>query len=120
MSPRELHPSMRVRMAHEHGSDNHIETSPVTGNPRLKMCANDVMCVVEVLGGVTVAAEKLGVEVSEVETWQDQHYVPTAYAKAIEKMTGWSVWSLQVPPFMEAPAGYWRQDGECASSTQVR
>lgn len=85
--------------AHAVGWDNALEVSPVTGNQRLVRPHNDVLGVIEVLGGVEAAAERLDVEVIEVHHWIDDHYVPTRYAKAIEGLTGWSTWSIQRPPF---------------------
>jgi hypothetical protein len=94
-------PAQMIQGAKDFGWENLIEVSPVTGNPRLKYpAANDVMAVVELLGGIAKAAEVLGVETIEVEHWQDDHYVPTRYVIEIQKLLlGWSAWSLQTPPF---------------------
>ena len=62
---------------------------------------NDVIAVMELLGGKPAAAFKLGIEEIAIEHWIDDHYVPTRYAKKIHQLTGWSVWSIQV-----SPAGY--------------
>ena len=75
-----------------------VDTSPTTGNPRLAG-ANDVMYVVDILGELSAAADKLGVEEIEIEHWADDYYVPTRYAERIKDLTGWSVWSIQCPPF---------------------
>lgn len=88
------------------GWKRQFEINPFTGNRRLQICANDVMSVVEIMGGVQVAARNLGVEEIEVEHWIDDHYVPTRYAERIKELTGWSVWSIQAPPFdVEASVG---------------
>jgi len=50
------------------------------------------------MGGKQSVATKLGVEEIEIEHWIDDHYVPTRYAEKIHELTGWSVWSIQVPP----------------------
>jgi hypothetical protein len=75
-----------------------IDINPMTRNQQLCLSANDVMSVVEHIGGKSAAATKMGVEEIEIEHWIDDHYVPTRYAKKIEKMIGWSVWSMQEPP----------------------
>lgn len=75
-----------------------IQINPATGNRQLILSANDVMSVVEHLGGVSVAAIRLKVEPIEIEHWIDDHYIPTRYAEIIEKLTGWSIWSMQEPP----------------------
>lgn len=85
--------------ARDHGWEVHLEISPVTGRERLRPCANDVWNVVDVLGGPAQAAKALNVEEIEVEAWIDAHYVPARYAKEIQRLTGWSVWSIQSPPF---------------------
>lgn len=74
-----------------------IQINPATGNQRLIDAGNDVVSVIEILGGVTQAAIKLGVEEIEIEHWIDDHYVPTRHAEAVHKLTGWSVWSIQIP-----------------------
>jgi hypothetical protein len=102
-SPKEM-----LQGARDFGWENLIEQSPVTGNPRLKYPAvNDVMAVVELLGGTAKAAEVLGVEQIEIEHWQDDHYVPSRHVAEIQKLLpGWSAWSLQTPPFdQEASVG---------------
>lgn len=85
----------RVRI--ENGPD-FIQINPQTGNPQLIFAANDIMSVMEHLGGKSAAATCLGVEEIEVEHWIDDHYVPTRYAHMINKMIGWSIWSIQEPP----------------------
>lgn len=75
-----------------------IQINPATGNRQLILSANDVMSVIEHLGGASKAAQRLMVEPIEIEHWIDDHYVPTRYAKAIQKLTGWSIWSIQQPP----------------------
>lgn len=74
-----------------------VQINPVTGNQRLIDAGNDVVSVIEILGGVAQAATKLGVEEIEIEHWIDDHYVPTRYAEAVHKLTCWSVWSIQIP-----------------------
>lgn len=74
-----------------------IDVNPITGNEQLCLSANDVMSVIEHLGGKNSAAIKLHVEEIEIEHWIDDHYVPTRYAEIIEKLIGWSVWSVQEP-----------------------
>ena len=81
------------------GWDNALEVSPFTGNQRLVRPHNDVLGVIEVLGGVEAAAERLGVEVIEVHHWIDDHYVPTRYLNRLSKLTGYSGWSVQKPPW---------------------
>ena len=80
------------------GHDHLIQINPVTGNRQYHLHSNDVACVIDIMGGKQSAAAKLGVEEIEIEHWIDDHYVPTRYAEEIEKITGWSVWSIQVPP----------------------
>lgn len=80
------------------GHGNLIDINPITGNRQYHQAGNDVVCVVELLGGKPSAATKLGVEEGEIEHWVDDHYVPTPYAEQIHKLTGWSVWSIQVSP----------------------
>jgi hypothetical protein len=80
------------------GHGHLIEINPVTGNRQYHQVGNDVVCVVEIMGGKQSVAIKLGVEEIEIEHWIDDHYVPTRYAEQIEKITGWSIWSIQVPP----------------------
>ena len=93
-------PSMNLaNAARAVGWDDALEVSPSTGNHRLVPPHNDVLGVIELLGGVESASERLAVEPIEVHHWIDDHYVPTRYAKAIKKLTGWSVWSQQTPPF---------------------
>jgi len=75
-----------------------IEINPVTGNRQYHQAGNDVVCVVDILGGKQLVAARLGVEEIEIEHWIDDHYVPTRYADKIHKLTGWSVWSIQVSP----------------------
>jgi|GEM_PF-2322002 len=77
-----------------------ITTNPRTGNPQIQETSNDVSCVMERMGGVQNAASRLGVEEIEIEHWIDDHYIPDRYAQQIEKLTHWSVWSMQVPGFM--------------------
>ena len=74
-----------------------IVINPRTGNKQIQDTSNDVYCVIEVMGGTQKAAETLGVEEIEIEGWKDNHYVPDRYAEQINKITGWSVWSIQVP-----------------------
>lgn len=71
-----------------------IDLNPITGNLQLCPSANDIMSVVERLGGKSRAATRLGVEEIEIEHWIDDHYVPTRYAK----LTCYSILSMQVPP----------------------
>jgi|SRR5450759_3752816 len=80
------------------GLGNLIDINPVTGNRQYHQAGNDVVCVVELLGGNLSAETRLGVEEIEIEHWIDDHYVPTRYVEKIHKLTGWSVWSIQVPP----------------------
>jgi len=80
------------------GHGHLIEINPVTGNRQYHLHSNDVAHVIDIMGGKQSASTKLGVEVIEIEHWIDDHYVPTRYAEEIEKITGWSVWSIQVPP----------------------
>ena len=80
------------------GHGHLIEINPVTGNRQYHQAGNDVVCVVELLGGKQSTATRLGVEEIEIEHWIDDHYVPTPYAEKIHKLTGWSVWSIQLPP----------------------
>jgi hypothetical protein len=75
-----------------------IDLNPITGNLQLCPSANDVMSMLERLGGKALAATRLGVEEIEIEHWIDDHYVPTRYAKRVEKLTGYSIWSMQEPP----------------------
>ena len=75
-----------------------IDFNPITGNQQLCPSANDIMSMVERLGGKSLAATRLGVEEIEIEHWIDDHYVPTRYAKVIKKITGYSIWSMQEPP----------------------
>ncbi len=75
-----------------------VEINPVTGNRQYYQAGNDVICVVDVMGGKQSVAAKLGVEEIEIEHWVDDHYVPTRYAERIHELTGWSVWSIQVSP----------------------
>ncbi|MGB8078728.1 MAG: hypothetical protein WCE58_02600 [Gallionella sp.] len=79
------------------GQGHLVEINPVTGNRQYHWVGNDVFCVVEIMGGKESVAAKLGVEEIEIEHWIDDHYVPTRYAEMIHKLTGWSVWSIQVP-----------------------
>ena len=81
------------------GLENLIEINPVTGNQMYHTVGNDVLCVVEVMGGSEAVASELGVEVIEVEHWIDDHYVPARFAEKIQAMTGWSVLSIQVAPY---------------------
>ena len=80
------------------GHGHLVEINPTTGNRQYHQAGNDVICVVEILGGKQSVAAKLGVEEIEIEHWIDDHYVPIRYAEEIQKLTGWSVWSIQVPP----------------------
>jgi len=80
------------------GQGHLVEINPITGNRQYHQVGNDVICVVEILGGKQSVAAKLGVEEIEIEHWIDDHYVPTRYAEEIHELTGWSVWSIQVPP----------------------
>jgi hypothetical protein len=80
------------------GFDLLIDLNPITGNERLCSSANDIMSVVERLGGKSLAAALLGVEEIEIEHWIDDHYVPMRYAKNVRKLTGYSIWSIQEPP----------------------
>ena len=80
------------------GLDRLIEINPVTGNQMYHTNGNDVIAVIEVLGGKSAVVAKLGVEEIEIEHWIDDHYIPTRYAEKIHQMTGWSVWSIQVAP----------------------
>jgi hypothetical protein len=75
-----------------------VKINPVTGNRQYHQAGNDVVCVVEILGGKQSVAAKLGVEEIEIEHWIDDHYVPTRYAETIHELTGWSVWSIQASP----------------------
>lgn len=75
-----------------------IQINPVTGNQRLIGACNDVKAVIDLLGGVVKAAAKLDVEEIEIEHWIDDHYVPTRHANVVKALTGWSVWSIQIPP----------------------
>ena len=75
-----------------------IDINPVTGNRQYHQAGNDVVCVVDIIGGKQSAATRLGVKEIEIEHWIDDHYVPTRYAEQIHKLTGWSVWSIQVSP----------------------
>ncbi|MEZ0307277.1 MAG: hypothetical protein ACAH21_05095 [Ramlibacter sp.] len=93
-------PRQMIEMAKEIGWGPLIELSPLTGNLRLNASPNDVMAVIELLGGIRTAAEVLGVEEIEIEHWQDDLYVPTRYVARIQaRLPGWSRWSLQTPPF---------------------
>lgn len=76
------------------GHGHLIEINPVTGNRQYHQAGNDVVCVVDILGGKQSVATKLGVEQIEIEHWIDDHYVPTRYAEMIHDLTGWSVWSI--------------------------
>lgn len=76
------------------GHGHLVEINPVTGNRQYHQAGNDVVCVVEILGGKQSAAIKLGVEEIEIEHWIDDYYVPTRYAEKIHELTGWSVWSI--------------------------
>ena len=80
------------------GHDHLVEINPVTGNRQYHQVGNDVICVVEIMGGKQSVAAKLGVEEIEIEHWIDDHYVPRRYAEEIQELTGWSVWSIQVSP----------------------
>jgi len=75
-----------------------VEINPITGNRQYHQVGNDVVCVVEILGGKQSVAAKLSVEEIEIEHWIDDHYVPTRYAEEIHDLTGWSIWSMQVSP----------------------
>lgn len=75
-----------------------VTINPATGNQRLIEACNDVEAVIDVFGGVTKAATKLGVEEIEIEHWIDDHYIPTRYAEKVHKITCWSIWSIQIPP----------------------
>lgn len=74
-----------------------VEISPATGRLRLKESCNDVMWVLETLGGAERSAEILGVEVAEVHRWIDEHYVPSPYAEKLYGLTGTFVESIQEP-----------------------
>jgi len=75
-----------------------VTINPATGNQRLIDVCNDVEAVIDRLGGVAKAATKLGVEEIEIQHWIDDHYVPTRHAKEVNRLTGWSLWSIQIPP----------------------
>lgn len=80
------------------GHGHLIQINPVTGNRQYHLHSNDVAHVIDIMGGKKSAASVLGVEEIEIEHWVDDHYVPTRYAAKIHKLTGWSVWSIQVSP----------------------
>ncbi len=80
------------------GLDYLIDINPVTGNQMYHVGGNDVACVIEIMGGKSAVASKLGVEEIEIEHWVEDHYIPTRYAEQIHAATGWSIWSIQVAP----------------------
>lgn len=80
------------------GHDHLFEINPVTGNRQYHQAGNDVVCVVEILGGKQSVAAKLGVKEIEIEHWIDDHYVPTRYAEMNQELTGWGVWLIQELP----------------------
>jgi hypothetical protein len=92
-------PSVNFEAIKAAGLDYLIDINPITGNQMYHAVGNDVLCMVEIMGGKEAVVTKLGVEEFEVENWIDNHYVPTRYAEKIQAMTGWSVWSIQEAPF---------------------
>ena len=81
------------------GLERLIDINPVTGNQMYHVGGNDVSCVVEIMGGKSAVASKLGVEEIEIDHWIEDYYVPTRYAEQIHAITGWNIWSIQVAPF---------------------
>ncbi len=96
------YPAMRALFGPKAGP--RIVINPRTGNRQIQDTSNDVFCVIEKMEGVQKAAETLGVEEIEIEHWIDDHYVPLRYAQQIKKLTGWSIWSIQIPGFDVARA----------------
>src|SRR5271169_3193984 len=80
------------------GRERLIEINPATGNRRYREHSNDVMFAMDRMGGKKAVSTMLGVEEIEIEHWIDDHYVPTRYAKQIEKKTKIKVYTLQVSP----------------------
>jgi hypothetical protein len=93
-----MSPGMNFEGLIASGHGHLIDINPITGNRQYHQAGNDVVCVVDIIGGKQSAATRLGVELIEIEHWIDDHYVPTRYAEKIHKLTGWSVLSIQVPP----------------------
>ncbi|WP_048439986.1 hypothetical protein [Caenimonas sp. SL110] len=102
-------PKAMIQGARDAGWSQLIEENPVTGNLRLSASPNDVMAVIEILGGSGKAEGILGVEEVEIQHWIDDHYVPTRYVeKILTVLPRWSRWSLQTPPFdPQASVGAW-------------
>ena len=91
-----------------------VELSPDTGRPRLSPNVNDVLFAIELLGGVSQAAQRLNVHTERVIQWIEEHYVPDKQADVLSKLTRVAVSSLQIPScyyFDETTGQYWPPSG---------
>jgi hypothetical protein len=83
----------------QYDHENRVELSPRDGYLRINYMNNDVYWAIDKIGGVRAASGVLGVTPEQVETWIDQHYVPHPFASTINRLTGYSIWSIQEPTF---------------------
>ena len=96
-----------------------VEKSPRPGHLRLALCANRVWLAIEELGGVQMAAERLGYPPEEIDRWIDEHHIPYGPGEKVSRLSSYTIRELQMPPvWVEGDGWYWPQSGYLASRAQ--
>ncbi len=74
-----------------------VEKSPRPGQLRLVKHINLVWLAIEELGGVHMAAQRLGYPEEEVNRWIDEHHIPYGPMEEVSWLSSYTVKELQVP-----------------------
>ena len=96
-----------------------VEKSPRPGHLRLALCTNRVWLAIEELGGVQMAAERLGYPPEEIDRWIDEHHIPYGPGEKVSWLSSYTIRELQMPPvWVEGDGWYWPQSGYLASRAE--
>lgn len=96
-----------------------VEESPRPGHLRLAQPTNRVWLAIEELGGVLVAAQRLGYPPEEIDRWIDEHHIPYGPGEEVARLSSYSLKDLQVPlMWVEDEGRYWPQSAYLASRAQ--
>lgn len=92
-----------------------VEKSPRPGQLRLVKHTNLVWLAIEELGGVHMAAQRLGYPEEEINRWIDEHHIPYGPGEEVSLFSSYTVRELQVPPvWVEEDGWYWPAGGYLA------
>ncbi|WP_297361266.1 hypothetical protein [Acidiferrobacter sp.] len=96
-----------------------VEESPRSGCLRLAQHTNLVWLAVKELGGVLVAAQRLGYPPEEIDRWIDEHHIPYGPGEEVARLSSYTLKQLQVPlMWVEEDGWYWPPSAYLASREQ--